>query len=79
MVLPNETLTKREREVLHWVHQGLKNRDIGEKLGTSEVTIKNYVKNVFDKIGVSSRLEAAMWVEHRRADLVEGELFNDEI
>jgi DNA-binding NarL/FixJ family response regulator len=52
-----ELLSKRELEVVHCLAEGLTNRDIATRLGLSQHTIKNYLFRVFDKLGVSSRLE----------------------
>jgi DNA-binding CsgD family transcriptional regulator len=50
-------LSKREMEVVHSLAEGLTNREIAERLGLSQHTIKNYLFRVFDKLGVSSRVE----------------------
>jgi DNA-binding NarL/FixJ family response regulator len=50
-------LSKREQEVVQSLAEGLTNREIGSKLGLSQHTIKNYLFKIFDKVGVSSRLE----------------------
>ena len=50
-------LSKRELEVVQCVVQGMTNREIGDRLGLSQHTIKNYLFRVFDKLGVSSRVE----------------------
>ena len=50
-------LSKRELEVVRSLAEGLSNREIAEHLGLSQHTIKNYLFRVFDKLGVSSRLE----------------------
>ena len=50
-------LSKRELDVVHCLAEGLTNREIAERLGLSQHTIKNYLFRVFDKLGVSSRLE----------------------
>ncbi len=50
-------LSKRETEVVRCLAQGLTNREIAEKLGLSQHTVKNYLFRVFDKLGVSSRVE----------------------
>jgi DNA-binding CsgD family transcriptional regulator len=52
-----DQLSKREIEVVDSVAQGLTNREIAEHLGLSQHTIKNYLFRVFDKLGVSSRVE----------------------
>jgi len=41
--------------------QGYKNKEIASQLGTTEQVIKNYLRNVYDKIGVSDRLELALF------------------
>jgi len=55
-----EPLTERELDVLKLVSAGLSNREIGDKLGLSEGTVKNYVTNVLQKIGVRDRTQAAL-------------------
>ncbi|HEY7096252.1 MAG TPA: LuxR C-terminal-related transcriptional regulator [Terriglobales bacterium] len=50
-------LSKRELEVVRSLAEGLTNREIAEKLGLSQHTVKNYLFRVFDKLGVSSRVE----------------------
>ncbi len=50
-------LSKRELEVVRSLAEGLTNREIAERLGLSQHTIKNYLFKVFDKLGVSSRME----------------------
>jgi two-component system nitrate/nitrite response regulator NarL len=52
-----DVLSKREMEVVHCVAEGLTNREIAERLGLSQHTIKNYLFRVFDKLGVSGRVE----------------------
>jgi two-component system nitrate/nitrite response regulator NarL len=50
-------LSKRELEVVGHLAEGLTNRDIAERMGLSQHTVKNYLFRVFDKLGVSSRME----------------------
>jgi DNA-binding NarL/FixJ family response regulator len=54
-----EHLTRREREVLQLVRQGLSNRQIARTLWIAESTVKVHVRHVFEKLGVQSRTEAA--------------------
>ncbi len=58
-------ISKREREVIACVAQGFKNKEIGEKLFISEQTVKSHIHNIFDKLGVSDRLELALYAIHR--------------
>jgi DNA-binding NarL/FixJ family response regulator len=57
-----ELLTPRERDVVRLVADGFGNREIAQQLGLSAHTIKNYLFNVFDKLGISSRAELIMFV-----------------
>jgi DNA-binding NarL/FixJ family response regulator len=54
-------LSKREREVVQFAAEGLSNREIASHLGLSENTVKNYVFRVFEKLGVSSRVELILY------------------
>lgn len=53
-------MTKREAEVVHLAVEGLSNREIGQQLGLTEHTVKNYLFRVFDKLGVSNRVELVL-------------------
>lgn len=59
-------LTARELDVVHHVVQGGTNRDIASALGISEETVKRHLTNTFDKTGVSTRLELALFAMHHR-------------
>jgi DNA-binding NarL/FixJ family response regulator len=59
---PREHLTPKEIRVADLVWQGLTNREIGKLMGTTEQVIKNHLRSTFDKLGVWSRLELAMYV-----------------
>ena len=52
-----DILSKREMEVVRCLVQGLTNREIADRMGLSQHTVKNYLFRVFDKLGVSSRVE----------------------
>ncbi len=54
-------LTRRELEVVRCIVDGYSNRDIASKFGLSEETVKRHLSNIFDKIGVSTRLELALF------------------
>ncbi len=55
----DDLLTPREAEVAELVLQGLRNRQIGERLGITEGTVKIYLHTIYQKLGISSRLELA--------------------
>lgn len=63
---PDSELSEREREVLERVAEGSTNAQIAERLSVSESTVKFHLQNIFDKLGVTNRTEAAA-VYHRRA------------
>jgi DNA-binding NarL/FixJ family response regulator len=59
-------LTPREMEVVGCIVEGCSNRDIAKQFGLSEETVKRHLSNTFDKTGVSTRLELAMFaIAHR--------------
>lgn len=73
-MMPRERLTAKESQVASLVWQGLTNREIGKLMGTTEQVIKNHLRSTFDKLGVWSRLELAMYVaSHGGRSWAEGE------
>jgi DNA-binding NarL/FixJ family response regulator len=58
-------LSNREREIVALVAQGYRNREMAEKMFISEQTVKNHLHNIFDKLGVSDRLELALYAIHK--------------
>jgi len=63
---PAETLTRRELLVISAIVDGSTNRQIAEQLGLSEQTVKNHLSVVYDKLGVSNRLELALYAVHHK-------------
>jgi two-component system, NarL family, nitrate/nitrite response regulator NarL len=59
-------VSDREKQIVQLVAQGFHNKQIGAKLLISEQTVKNHLHNIFDKLGVSDRLELALYAIHRR-------------
>lgn len=63
-------LTRRETEILGTIVAGLSNKEIATKFSLSEDTVKHHLTNIFDKLGVGSRLELALFAINNR--LIEG-------
>jgi DNA-binding NarL/FixJ family response regulator len=59
---PLSALSKQERQILELIGQGLTNRQIGERLGLAEKTVKNYVSHLLAKLGMERRTQAAALV-----------------
>ena len=57
------SLTPREREIIRMVSQGLRNREIGQRLFISEGTVKIHLHNVYDKLGLDGRLELLLYAQ----------------
>jgi DNA-binding CsgD family transcriptional regulator len=60
-------LSQREQDVVRGVAEGLSNREIAERLNLSKHTIKNHIFHVFDKLGLSTRVELVLYVCSQRA------------
>ena len=56
-------LTPRETEIVQMVAQGLRNRNIGERLSISEGTVKIHLHNIYEKVKVNGRLELVLWAQ----------------
>jgi DNA-binding NarL/FixJ family response regulator len=56
-----ELLSRREQEVVRCVAEGMSNREIAQQLGLTEHTVKNYLFRIFDKLGVSKRVEVVLY------------------
>ena len=58
-----DRLTKRERDIVVMIAEGLSNRETSARLGLSESTVRNYLQHIYDKLGVSSRSELMLfWI-----------------
>jgi len=68
-VRPVDTLTPREKAIISCLTQGWRNRDIAQHLTITEQTVKNHLRSIYDKVGVSDRLELALYAIHQRLDL----------
>ncbi|HEY7354292.1 MAG TPA: LuxR C-terminal-related transcriptional regulator [Terriglobales bacterium] len=56
----------REQRVIELVAQGLKNKEVASEIGTTEHVVKNYLRTIYDKLGLWNRVELALWYEARR-------------
>jgi DNA-binding NarL/FixJ family response regulator len=65
----DELLSRREQEVVRWMADGLSNREIAKEMGLSENTVKNYVYRIFNKLGVSNRVEVVMYAASQRPNV----------
>lgn len=64
-------LSKREREVAELVSEGLSNREIAQQLRLSEHTVKNYLFHIFEKLGMSSRVELVLYARTLEKDSID--------
>jgi DNA-binding NarL/FixJ family response regulator len=64
------TPSEREQRVIELVAQGLKNSEVAESIGTTEHVVKNYLRTIYDKLGLWNRVELALWYEARRHEAV---------
>ena len=58
--------SEREQRVIELVAQGLKNREVADAIGTTEHVVKNYLRVIYDKLGLWNRVELALWYEARQ-------------
>ncbi|MFZ0707398.1 MAG: response regulator transcription factor [Candidatus Korobacteraceae bacterium] len=58
--------SEKEMLIISGVTQGLKNKDIAVQVGTTEQVVKNYLRKIYDKLGVADRLELALYSMHRK-------------
>jgi len=61
----NRVPSEREQRVIQLVAQGLKNKEVAEAIGTTEHVVKNYLRVIYDKLGLWNRVELALWYESR--------------
>jgi DNA-binding NarL/FixJ family response regulator len=63
---PKTRLSDKELLIISCVTQGMRNKEIAAEIGTTEQVVKNYLRKVYDKLGVSDRLELALYCIHHR-------------
>ena len=59
-------LSEKELSIISFVTQGMRNKEIAVEVGTTEQVIKNYLRKIYDKLGVSDRLELALYCIHHQ-------------
>ena len=64
--VPEDKLSPKEQEVLQFLTEGLTNKEIGNKLGITENTVKNHLKNILDKLHLENRVQAATFALQRK-------------
>ena len=62
--------SERESRVIELVAQGLKNKEVADEIGTTEHVVKNYLRVIYDKLGLWNRVELALWYEARKFEQV---------
>ena len=62
----NRVPSERENRVIELVAQGLKNKEVADEIGTTEHVVKNYLRVIYDKLGLWNRVELALWYEARK-------------
>jgi len=63
---PKNRLNDKELLIISCVAQGMRNKEIAQEVGTTEQVIKNYLRKIYDKLGVTDRLELALYCVHHR-------------
>ena len=58
--------SEREYRIIELVALGLKNKEVADTIGTTEHVVKNYLRVIYDKLGLWNRVELALWYEARR-------------
>ena len=67
---PKSKSNDREHLIIQRVAEGCKNREIADLIGTTEHVVKNYLRTIYDKLGLWNRVELALWYEARRNERV---------
>lgn len=61
--------SERERLIIELVAQGLKNGEVAATIGTTEHVVKNYLRVIYDKLGLWNRVELALWYEAHKHEI----------
>jgi DNA-binding NarL/FixJ family response regulator len=68
-VRPADTLTRREKTVVSYMVQGWRNQEIAQQMSITNQTVRNHLRSIYDKVGVSDRLELVLYAIHQRMAL----------
>lgn len=60
-----QDLNPKRRRVVELVADGMRNREIAEAVGTTEHMVKNYLREIYEELGFSNRVELALWYVNR--------------
>lgn len=60
--------SRRQLKVIELVAQGMKNREVAQALGIGVHVVRNYLSNIYDRVGVNNRVELALWYEARKKE-----------
>ena len=63
---PEQRLSPKQMEIVTCITQGMRNKEIAFQMGTTEQVIKNYLRKIYDKLGVTDRLELALYCLHNK-------------
>ena len=63
---PEQRLSPKQTEIITCITQGMRNKEIAFQMGTTEQVIKNYLRKIYDKLGVTDRLELALYCLHNK-------------
>jgi DNA-binding NarL/FixJ family response regulator len=60
--------SRRQLKVIELVAQGMKNREVAQALGIGVHVVRNYLSNIYDRVGVNNRVELALWYEAKKSE-----------
>ena len=70
-------LSAKEAAIVAWVCEGLTNAEVAALTHTTRNGVGKYLQSIYDKVGMFSRLELAIWYEHYQGSLINGKLFRE--
>jgi len=61
----SRALTLREMNIIRLITDGFKNKEIADQIGTTKHVVKNYLRSIYDKLGLDNRVQLALWYVSR--------------